>query len=166
MHKNKGLDIAIKGFSKISPTFPEAVFVIIGQGEEKENLQKLVKLLNIEEKIKFLGYLKDANQYLKAFDIFSLTSRTEALPYVILEAGIAKLPTIASKVGGIPEIIDDKKSGILIKPENPDRVADAFTVLLRESVTRDKYSNNLYQTIVEKFSLEKMVTKTTEIYLK
>ncbi len=164
LHKNKGLDVAINGFSKISYSFPQAIFVIIGDGEEKGNLKKLAENLGVEEKVFFLGDIPEANKYLSALDIFSLISRTEALPYVILEAGIAGLPVVATEVGGIPEIIENKKNGILIPKENIERFADALTFIMRDENIRNLIAKNLKETVSEKFNMEKMLKETIAIY--
>src|SRR3989344_7423872 len=97
LHKNKGLEYAISAVSKISIPF---VFFIIGEGEERKNLENLIEKHNLENKVFLVGFLDNANQYLKAFDIFTLTSIKEGLPYTILEAGLAGLTGVASSVGG------------------------------------------------------------------
>src|SRR3989344_3531371 len=101
LHKNKGLEYTISAVSKINIPF---VLFIIGEGEERKNLENLIEKHNLENKVFLVGFLDNANQYLKAFDIFTLTSIKEGLPYTILEAGLAGLTGVASSVGGIPRI--------------------------------------------------------------
>jgi glycosyltransferase involved in cell wall biosynthesis len=111
LHKTKGLDFAIEAIAKIE----NVIFVVIGDGEERKNLERLIRRCKAEQKIFLLGRIEMASRYLKAFDIATLTSVTEALPYFLLEAGAAGLPIIASNVGGIPEIIENDVTGILIR---------------------------------------------------
>src|SRR3989344_6114224 len=85
LHKNKGLEYAIKAMAKIKEPF---AFFIIGEGEERNALKQLIRELGLEEKVFLLGFVEDAKLYLKAFDIFLLTSEKEGLPFTILEAGL------------------------------------------------------------------------------
>jgi glycosyltransferase involved in cell wall biosynthesis len=115
LHKNKGLDFLLTAFAKIHTAHPETIVVIASSGEEKKNLEDLAQKLDIKEKVFLLGYVENARQYLHAYDVFTLTSRKEGLPYALLEAGLASLPVVASKTGGIPEIIESGESGVLAR---------------------------------------------------
>lgn len=165
LHKNKGVDLAIESFSKISPEFPDAFLVIVGDGEEKENLERLVKSKGLEEKIVFCGRVENGAEYLKAFDIFSLTSRTEAFPYVILEAGQAGLPILASSVGGIPEMIKTMQNGILVRAGNTKDISGGMKYLLENPDKAAAFGANAKKEIAEEFGLQKMISRTVEIYL-
>jgi len=161
LHKNKGLDLAIEALKSLN-----AFFVIIGEGEEREKLEKQIRDEKLEEKIALLGHVKEASIYLKAFDIFTLTSRTEALPYAILEAGRAELPVVASSVGGVPEIIDDRKSGLLVKAEDAYSIQSVLNSLLAETEKRKLLGERLSKKIASEFSFEKMLEETVAIYRK
>ncbi len=163
LHKNKGLKFAIEAMKNIDLPFK---FFIIGGGEEKENLQNLIKKNNLEEKIILTGFLPDAERFLPGFDIFLLTSLKEGLPYTILEAGLAGLPVIASNVGGIPEIITNDVSGILVEAGNIDQIAKSLKNLVLEPQKRDPLGTNLKQKVEKDFSLHKMISETEEIYTK
>jgi len=164
LHKNKGQDYLIKGFAKITVDFPNTCLFIIGEGEERNNLTTLIENLKLKNRVFLLGRIENAWKYLNAFDIFTLTSRTEALPYTILEAGLAEKAVIASRVGGIPEIIEDRFSGILVPKENDERIADAMAIYLRDEGARNKHAQNLKNTIIENFSINKMVRETIAEY--
>ena len=109
LHKNKGLTFTIKAISKLIKRGYNISFFIIGDGEERFELEQFVKKLGLENNILLLGHIDNASELLKAFDIFTLTSIKEGLPYVLLEAGLAELPTVATYTGGIPEIIENRK---------------------------------------------------------
>ncbi len=164
LHKNKGLDIAIKGISGLLRDRKDVGFYIIGDGEEKESLQKLVKELGAEEQIKFLGFISDARKYQKAFDIFTLTSRTEAFPYTLIEAGFSRTPVIATDVGGIPEIIKNLETGLLIKPKIPSEFFHAVRYALEHKKDLTKFGEALYELSTKEFSMEKMIEETKKIY--
>ena len=130
LHPNKGLLYAINAFDKIKDKFPSLVYIIIGEGEQRESIEKLIKEKNLNERVILLGNIENASQYLKAFGIFILSSIKEGLPYVILEAGHAGLPVIATVVGGVGEMIDDMKSGILIQSKKSEEIASAIELIL------------------------------------
>jgi len=95
-----------------------------------------------------------------------LPSVKEGLPYTILEAGLANIPVIASKVGGIPEIIDHKKTGYLTTPANPLSLKEAMRTLAKDKNLADSLADNNAVNVRENFSLQKMLNKTEEAYLK
>ncbi len=172
LHKNKGLDYMIHALSKISRQAPWSsplgykksfVFIIIGGGEEKSRLEKLIEKEKLQNIVFLVGYKKNASSLLKAFDIFTLTSRTEAFPYVLLEAGLAELPVIASRVGGIPEILS-KDCGILTKKGNINEISQAITYLLNDRKKRKFLGLNLKKHVQQNFSTRHMVKETLKYY--
>ena len=117
-------------------------------------------------KLNIISNIPNASKYLKNFDIFVLPSLKEGLPYVILEAGLAGLPIIASNVGGIPEIIENGKEGLLVPPANPEELAVAIKKLIDDKALRENLARNLHEKIQREFSLEKMLKETISQYLK
>lgn len=170
LHPNKGLDLLIDAFAlTVRNLLGQSLgwstnLMIIGEGEELEKLKWLARAKRLEDRIHFLGRVEDARAYLKAFDIFTLTSRTEAFPYVILEAGAAGLPMIASEVGGIPEVITDPELGILVPPGNVEEIKKSLLFMLKKPKYRDLAGRNLRRRVNSTFSLKKMVEKTVKIY--
>lgn len=161
--KNKGLDFLISACQNIEQDF--SVY-IIGEGEEKENLINLVEEKGLKDKIFFTGRIENAKTLLKAFDIFTLTSRKEGLPYTILEAGMASLPVIASRIDGIPEIIENGKSGILTRSGDVADITKALKYLIDKPDKRAQFGDALKTTVTENFSKEKMLEKTIGFYRK
>lgn len=170
LHKNKGLDYLIEAFTGTVRTLLgdslgwSLNLIIIGEGEERINLQKLITDKKMNDRILLAGRLEDARHYLKAFDIFTLTSRTEALPYSILEAGLAGLPVIASEVGGIPEVIDSPDKGILVPVGNIEEIKKSLLFLIKKSKYRQLAGNNLKHQVQQNFSLKQMLEKTIDLY--
>ena len=159
--KNKGLKYAISALSEIQTNF---VFFIIGEGEERENLESLILEKGLQNKVFLLGFIDIANLYLKAFDVFTLTSMKEGLPYSIMEAGGAGVPVISSNIGGIPDIVDSGKSGILVKKGNIAEIKKAIIELSSDSKKRTEYGNKLKQKIEKEFDIEQMIKKTLALY--
>lgn len=161
LHHTKGLDVALRAINKLSANIH---FAITGAGDREKDLRLLAKTLGITERIHFLGFVDNARSYLKAFDVFTLTSRTEGLPYVLLEAGIASLPVVATRVGGIPEVIKDEDTGLLVESERPQDLTNALKKLLDDRNLRESLGKNLHEFVTESFSKEKMVKETFSLY--
>ena len=165
LHRTKGLDTLIMAFDQFSQSGPSAVLVIIGDGEEWEHLQKLIQISDAPDRIVLVGFVKDAASYLSAFDLFVLPSRSEALGYAILEAGLASLPVIASRVGGIPEVIKDTESGVLVAPNDVDALASGLRTVADNEPLRQALGKALYERVTRVFSKEKMVRETLSLYV-
>jgi len=161
---NKGIDLICEAFSRLIHAFPNALFIVMGEGDERTRLKQLIEQHGISDRVHLLGHIPDASAYLKAFDIFTLTSRKEGFPYTLLEAGHAKLPVIASRVGGIPELIENTVSGILVRPRNVREIESALRYLLEQSDTRATLGTDLPATVSTRFSLEHMVKETQNAY--
>jgi len=162
LHKVKGLDVLLRAWTKFIKKYPEAKLRIFGTGEEESNLKALAHELNIDAE--FVGYVPDAGEKIKEFDIFVLPSRSEALPYVILEAGAAGLAVIASSVGGIPEVIRNGENGVLVEPENTEVLFSSLLLLAENEELRERLGNKLKETILKSFSLESMFEQTFALY--
>ncbi len=166
LHHIKGYDYALRGvhdFIKNS-NISKIVYVIMGSGEEKENIERQIKDLNLESSVILMGHVPNAFQYLKAFDLFLLPSLSEGFPYIALEAGIYGLPIISTAVGGIPEIIDDMKSGILIQPRKAKEIQYAIEFYVKHKKIQKEHSVAINKKITEFFSIENMIEKTSKIY--
>lgn len=164
LHKIKGHDILLLAWQKFIHG-RDAKLVIINDGEERENLVNMAKNLGISDSVSFKGFIDNARSLLSNFDIFVSPSRSENLPYSILEAGLAGLPVIASAVGGIPEIIESGSNGILVPPENVEILLSSLILFTDNPRMRDRLGANLKLSIQENFSFERMVENTLHLYL-
>ncbi len=163
LHHIKGLDILLHAWQKFVSKY-RAQLVIMSDGEERANLEKLAKNLGITDSVSFKGYVNNARQYLLAFDIFVLPSRSENLPYVILEAGFAELPIIATRVGGIPEIITNGENGVLVKPESSEEIFSSLVLLAEDGKLRARLGAAAKEKVLKDFSIKKMAEETFEVY--
>ncbi len=141
------------------------IYFIVGSGEEKENLEKIIQKNNLQGKVYLLGNILDAKRLIKAFDVFLLPSIKEGLPYVVLEAGISEVPVIATSVGGVAEIIENKKTGILINSKDPKDIKDAIEQMKNNPEESQKMALNMHKKMTENFSIEKMVSNTINTYI-
>lgn len=170
LHTIKGYEHAIKGIKslidnlkKIHPT-KEIVYTIMGEGEYRKDIEKIIKKLDMQESVFILGLVPIAFQYIKAFDIYIMPSISEGLPYSLLEAGLASLPIVATAVGGIPEVIDDMETGILIQPKKPREIQHALEFFITHKKTQKEYSLKINKKVLKGFSIEKMIEDTLKIY--
>ncbi|HEY4507148.1 MAG TPA: glycosyltransferase family 4 protein [Candidatus Paceibacterota bacterium] len=160
----KGLEYLIDAFSSIQS--PTANLIIIGDGQGRQDLESRIKNLGLENKVFLAGHILNGHKYLKAFDIFVLPSVKEGFPWSLLEAMSAKLAVVATSVGAIPEIIEDGKNGFLAQPANAQSLAKAIKELYSNEDMRREFGIQAHQTIIHKFSLNKMVEQTKEILQK
>jgi len=164
LHKNKGLEYAIRAMSSLASTFPKLVYIIIGEGEERKNMERLIAELSLSNTVFLPGYIEQAAQHMKAFDVFLLPSIKEGLPYVLLESGSAGVPCVATRVGGIPELITDNQSGILITPKSPEEIEKAVTALLSDPQKSAAYAQRLKETVDKEYTLSKMIASLVSLY--
>ncbi|MDH5442429.1 MAG: glycosyltransferase [Candidatus Nomurabacteria bacterium] len=157
LHKNKGYEYLFYAMKNI-----DACLVIMGGGELRSDLEFLASDLGIKEKVFFLGFVPEGARYMSAFDILTLPSVKEGLPYVLLEGAQLGLPVVASHVGGIPEIIGD--AGILVQPANVELLAHALSKVVLDEKARKQMGDNLHKRFTEKFSFGKMIQETENIY--
>ncbi|MFA5997734.1 MAG: glycosyltransferase family 4 protein [Candidatus Paceibacterota bacterium] len=165
-HNNKGLQYSIEAFAKLIPENPSLFYFILGSGEKRGELTELIKKLNIYKNVFLLEVPKDAAEFMRAFDIFILPSITEGLALVLLEAGFAELPVVASRVGGIPEIVEDEVTGILVPARAPDAIANSLKLLIGSPALRAKLGQSLGRKVSSDFGQETMVSKTKLLYEK
>ena len=163
----KGPHILLKSFSKVKSKFKDVMLVFAGRGEIQEELTKLAVELGIKKDVLFTGYIDEKLKpfYYKSADIFCLPSITmaEAFGIVNLEAMACCIPVISSKLGGIPDVIDDKETGLLVKPGDEDELSEALEFLLENGATAIKMGNNGKKK-VEDYSWKKIAERTQKIY--
>lgn len=164
LHKNKGQVYLLEAFAQLKNESANIHLCIIGRGEEEESLKNKVKELGIESDVTFTGFVDEAVRYLHVFDIFLLPSITEAFGYVLLEAGLAELPVIATRVGGIPEIIENDVDGLLVRPRDVKELMLAIKFLLENKERRESYAKALKHKVSEEFVFKKMCDKTFKLY--
>ncbi|MHB1769633.1 MAG: glycosyltransferase family 4 protein [Minisyncoccota bacterium] len=164
LHPTKRIADAIRAFGTFVKTHPEAILVVIGAGQERERLESLVRDLHMRDHVSFAGFREDAAALLGAFDLFIHASRSEALGYAVLEAGCAALPVVATRVGGIPEIILDDGHGLLVQRENPAALAVAMESLIQDPRRAAELGARLHARVTGAFSKERMISETFACY--
>lgn len=158
--KNHG--VLLRAFQKLHAQFPDSRLQLIGKGEQKEKTEALAVSLGLQSAVSFLGEQTDVYSYLQEADLFVLPSLYEGMPMTIIEAMGTGLPVIASRVGGIPDMVQDEEDGILIRPLQED-LEKAMERLLRDQGLREKLGRNA---LVKSrlFSADTMANRYLDIY--
>ncbi|WP_375724276.1 glycosyltransferase family 4 protein [Arcobacter sp. KX21116] len=150
----------IKAFSKIKNI--DVKLVIVGEGPMKERIENCIKENNVENRVIMLGHRNDVENLLPNFDLFCLASRHEALGTSLLEAQSCGVPVLGSNVGGIPEALEDGKTGYLF--DDFKMLEKQLKELLEDNIKRENFSKNAREFILKCFSVEKMMEDTTKLY--
>jgi len=167
LHPAKGVRYLVKAMDIIKNYYGDNVkLIIVGDGEQRDYLLRLTRKLNLENYIIFVGEVPHRNIpiYLKAADVLILPSLREGFPLIILEAMTAGLPIIATRVGGVPEIIKDYENGFVVGPMSPHQIAEKCLLLLKDEKLRKKISKNNIEKAKE-FSWEKVTQNLERLYL-
>jgi glycosyltransferase involved in cell wall biosynthesis len=152
-------------FIEAAKFVPNAYFFIIGEGQELKNLQFTIYNLQLGNRFFIIPPTGNDAQFLKAFDVFVMSSIKEGLPYVLLEAMAAELPIVITEAGGMPELIKNHENGLMVAQKNPEALAHAIGGLIANPSVSKELAKKANETVVEKFSLKKMARETEEIYL-
>lgn len=161
----KGQKYLVQAMPEILAKIGRAKVVLIGSGEEQENLQKLAAQLHISDKIKFLGYRENAGRLIGMFDVFVLPSLSEGFPNVLLEAIVAGVPVVATNAGGIPEIVRHGKEALLVNPADATGLAAAIIRLAENSALRETLSANALRRVKDQFDIRTTLAQYDAAYL-
>lgn len=163
LHERKGLNYLIEAFAKVAEKKEKVKLVIVGEGPERKKIEKLIKNLKLDDKVTLAGSQKEIALLLGASDLFVLASIKEAFGLAILEAMDAGIPVIGSNVGGIPEIIENNKTGLLVEPKDVESLHEKILQLIDNQPLRQKLTY-VASHHVKKFDASEMVKKTEKIY--
>lgn len=160
LEKQKGYDVLAEAVSGLN-----LKCVVAGEGMERKFLENKINSLNISDKFQLPGWQKDIKDFLQKLDIFVLPSRWEGFGIVLLEAGLAGLPVIASRVDGIAEIIKDGEDGLLFEPGDHSELADKISFLMNNESECARLGRNLQKKVIENFDIKKIVAEYEKSYL-
>ncbi len=160
----KGQDLLINAVPIIKKSYPDIQLNFLGSGDWKEDLETLVSKLGLERNIHFLGHVPhhDIFGYISNAYVLILPTRFEAFSFVIIEAMSVGTPVIASKIGGIPEIIRHGIDGYLVSTENIENLAEKILELLNNPNLRERMSKNARQNFLDNFELSKAIKNRAE----
>jgi len=163
LHPIKRHHILIEAISELVKNYPTLRLILIGDGELKSVIEKQIANADLTENIFVLGNITEAARFLKAFDMFALASKSESYGYVLHEAGLAELPVVATNVGGIPDIIINNQSGLLVPPDDISAIYEAIKKLIDNPDLAKSLANNLLEKMSAR-TIEKMIRVTEDLY--
>lgn len=135
-----------------------------GEGSERESLQRIAYRLGLRDEVLFLGFVSDIPTFLSSVDIFVLPSLYEGLGIAVLEAMAAGKPVVASRTGGIPELVIDRVTGLLVPPKDPRSLARAILHLVSQAGLRRRMGDKGREQVLERFTMEQMAKKNEDYY--
>jgi len=159
-NSTKGQSYLIKAAKMIEKDYPDIHFLFVGGGKDEKMLKELAK---DAKNITFIGFVNDVHNYISIFDIFAFPSLNEGLGSILFDAMKLKVPIVASDVGGIPDIIEDEKSGLLVPPKDAKALKEAILRVYHDKGLRKKLADSAFLSI-ENFSPTSMCQKYEEIY--
>lgn len=160
--KNQKLLLQVTGV--LVTRCPYLKVLIVGAGPELENLKGEVTRAKLEGRVIFAGLRTDMPHLYSAMDVFILPSLTEGVPLTILEAMAAGVPVIATRVGGIPQMIEEGETGLLVPPQNERALQEKIESLIRDSALRSQLSRQALEMVKEKYSVEIMGKEYRKVY--
>ena len=165
LEPRKGLDILIKAMPKILKNVQDTKLVFVGNGVMRNELKKLTERLGIVKHIKFVGFVDKSEKvlYYKSADVFVHPSMYEIFGIVNLEAMACGVPIVASKVGGVPDVVKDGENGLLVPPKDSEALADAIIYLLENEDVRDKMGKNGWEKVGD-YSWKRIAEETEKVY--
>lgn len=137
---------------------------IFGEGPLETACKEYCVMNNLSERVHFMGFKKDIYSYMRTLDVLVMPSLHEGLPYTILEAMSLKVPIIASDVGGLKDLIDNNRDGILVQPQDEQSLANAIEQVYQNIKLRDLFAKNAYEKVCSKFSAGKMTESYVNTY--
>lgn len=160
----KDVATLIRGFAKAWQQQPQLRLIVAGDGAERERLQELASELGIEKQVFFIGWVSNMDEFYQAIDINTLTSISETFPYAITEGAFAGLPTVASRVGGIPALVKHMQTGLLFEAGDDESLGRHLALLGSDPDLRKKLGNALHEKAKNEFSAQATSEKQKEIY--
>ncbi len=164
LEPEKGHPTLLEAWPAVLAAVPDATLLVVGEGGRRDALEELTAALGIAHRVVFTGRRDDVPAVTAALDIAVLPSYREALGLTVLEAMALSRPVVASDVGGIPEMIEDGRTGLLVPPRDPAALAAAIIRLLRDHPLADTLARNGHDMVHERFCIELMVRAVEAIY--
>lgn len=164
LSEEKGVDVLLDAWKGVVAKLPHARLLIVGHGPLRASLQRQVDEAGLNGTVRFLGELPDVLPDLQASDVFVLPSRSEGLPNALLQAMAAGLPCVATRVGGVSELIEDRVNGRLVAPEQVEELAEALVWMFQNPLEAARYRTAARYTVEARFTLERMAESYLSVY--
>jgi len=160
----KGFDTLILAVDRLLTEGHSVDLWIAGEGKDRARLERLIVERSQPERFRLLGYRGNVRELLEAMDVFALSSLREGLPNVLLEAMAMEVPVVATSVAGVPRLVRDGTTGLLVEPQSIDELADALRRLVEEAPLRERLAAYARRVVEEEFSFERRMEDVAGIY--
>ncbi|MRD74004.1 glycosyltransferase family 4 protein [Rhodocyclus tenuis] len=157
-------EVALRAFSVLHKQLPNARLLLAGEGPMRQGMEELAQSLGLQDAVQFLGHREDIPDLMSAADCLLLTSRSEGVPQVLTQGLYCGIPTVATAVGGVPEVILHEKTGLLVPAEDVNGITAALLRLHSDQALRIRLAATGKAHVAEKFSLEAMANATERLY--
>lgn len=164
LHEYKGHKFLIEALAKLSSKYTDIQLLLIGEGAERKNLEGLVARLKLKDKVTFLGYQPNVPALLKEIDLYIHPTMSEAFGIAVIEAMAAGKCVIASRVGGIPEIIEHGQTGFLVAPKDVTGLAEAILYARENLKLAQEIAEAGRERVKKKFSIQTIVNQYQQLY--
>ncbi len=164
LHPVKGHDSLLEAMARVAPDFPDLVLLVVGSGLERQRLEQAAEGLGIKDKVIFTGFRSDVPEVIAALNFLVLSSHSEGLGLIVMEAMAMQKPVLATRVGGIPEVVTSGRDGLLVPSGDPEALAQGIRTLAGDRELASQLAAAARQTIEAKFSAEKMGAETAALY--
>jgi glycosyltransferase involved in cell wall biosynthesis len=152
----KQQDLLLRAFARVQARVANVHLLLLGDGPLRDTLQDLAGQLGLSGRVHFAGYQPHSAPYLRAMDVFTLTSRSEGMPQALLEAAVVGVPTIASAVGGVPEVVEHGRTGLLFEPGDETALTEGLFRLLTDRREALLFRAAARETVEARYSVERM----------
>jgi glycosyltransferase involved in cell wall biosynthesis len=156
--------VLFRAAAELMPRIPSLHVLIVGDGDLRPSLERLAQTLGIAPRVRFAGFRRDIPAVLQAMDVAVLPSRFEGMGRAVIEAQAAGCPVVASRVGGIPDVIEHERTGLLVPPGDAAALAQAVERLHRDGALRERLRRAAQQAVDERFDAKTMVRQIIDVY--
>lgn len=164
LEDHKGHTYLIQASKIVKDQAPKIRFIVVGAGSLRLELDKQVRDLGVDDIVFFLGFRDDVPRILASLDLFVLSSHHEGMGSSLLDAMASRLPVVATQAGGIPEVVRDQETGLLVPPRDPAALAQAILNLYRDRELAARLAQRGYEVVHGKFSAAAMADKVVGLY--
>jgi glycosyltransferase involved in cell wall biosynthesis len=162
----KGHRYFLQAARQVLQAYPKAVFLLVGDGVLRNRLESECRLLGIEKSVLFLGWRNDVDKIYADLDVVAMSSLNEGTPVSLIEAMAAGRATVATKVGGVPDVIEDGITGILVPPKEPTAMAAAILRLLKDNILRRSMGERARLAVYPKYDVSRLIGDMENLYSK
>ena len=160
----KDVPTLLHAFAALVASVPQARLLLVGDGECREQMQSVTRSLGLSELVRFAGWQLDLKRVYGAMDVVALTSRNEGTPVALIEALAAGRPVVATMVGGVPDVIQDGDTGLLVPPGDTDALAAALGRMAREPALRGRLAAAGRRSVADRFGRQRLVQDIDALY--